>query len=72
VNMRFGRYGNRPPTVLPADYLEWLHGLGRASRATGALVRLSGEGVPVADALVTAGYRALALQHHPDAGGAPA
>jgi hypothetical protein len=33
--------------------------------STGALVPIPSEAVPVADALVTAGYRALALQHHP-------
>jgi hypothetical protein len=34
-----------------------------------ALATLPREAVPVADELVTAGYRALTRRHHPDAGG---
>jgi Putative quorum-sensing-regulated virulence factor len=82
--MPFGRYRGWPLDELPDDYLGWLFGLddlreplrsaveGEWQARFGfaaALVPLPREAVPVADELVTAGYRALTRQHHPDAGG---
>jgi hypothetical protein len=83
--MPFGRYRGWPLDELPDDYLSWVFSLddlreplrsaverewrARFGYSTTALVPLPRDAVPVADELVTAGYRALTRQHHPDAGG---
>jgi hypothetical protein len=83
--MPFGKFKGWSLDELPDAYLEWLCGLddlreplksgveresqARFGRTAGALVPLPREAVPVADELVTAGFRVLARRHHPDTGG---
>lgn len=85
VTMPFGRYRGWPLDELPDDYLGWLFSLddlreplrsavdhewhSRVDAPSTALATLPAEAVPIADELVTAGYRALTRRHHPDAGG---
>jgi hypothetical protein len=83
--MAFGRYRGWALDELPDDYLAWLRGLDdlreplrsavdrewqrRFTEPSDALAPLPPEAVPIADELVTAGYRALTHRHHPDTGG---
>jgi Putative quorum-sensing-regulated virulence factor len=85
TRMPFGKYRGRELGELPDDYVEWLSRLDnlreplksaiktewstRIGAWPGTLVRLPPAAVPIADELVTAGYRALTRRHHPDAGG---
>ncbi len=82
--MPFGKYRGWPLDELPDTYLDWLASLDNLreplrsavyreqdrrqdyDHSAPTLMRLD---TVVADALVTAGYRALALRHHPDHGG---
>ena len=79
MKMPFGRYEGLELDELPADYLAWLRSRDnmrerewRARQEVDAgsrAVVLSAEVAAVAEALVSAGYRSLAHQHHPDHGG---
>lgn len=79
--MPFGQFRGLPIGDLPDDYLDWLmtlddlreplrSGVEREWRARHAdSVGLEPDIANVATEIVTAGYRALAKQHHPDVGG---
>ena len=79
--MPFGRYRGHQIDALPDDYLAWLATLPDLRPTLRAAVdaevvrrRRSGRRTATPDrstceTLITAGYRALARQHHPDVGG---
>jgi hypothetical protein len=82
--MPFGRWRGHSLDELPDDYLTWLAGLDdlreplrsavaaehrRRCGAASSARLMSPEVVAVADELVTAGYRVLTRQRHPDHGG---
>lgn len=81
--MPFGKYRGALLTELPDDYLAWLAGLDdlreplRSAIASEAAARGLAEPAMIgvgdvraaAGALVSAGYRVLTREHHPDAGG---
>jgi hypothetical protein len=78
--MPFGKHKGERLDALPDDYLEWLVGIGlreplRSAVAHEYRVRCGSAAVLVgaraaAEAIVAAGYHALATRHHPDHGGA--
>jgi hypothetical protein len=85
--MPFGRHKGLRLDTLPEDYLAWLRGLDdlreplrsaietewsrrRGTRPSRGRL-LPADAMPLADALITAGYRVLTKQYHPDLGGDP-
>lgn len=85
MNMPFGKYRGVEIAELPDDYLGWLLGLGAElreplrtavmaewqsrQRPRGAMRALPEPVVSAAQEIVTAGYRKLTLERHPDKGG---
>jgi uncharacterized protein (DUF3820 family) len=76
MKMRFGKFRGSRIEDLPDDYLEWLASIDlREPLKTTVEMELasrqepSGRTMKMAAELVTAGYRVLALKHHPDHGG---
>jgi hypothetical protein len=84
VRVPFGRFRGVELADVPDDYLRWLHGLDdlreplRTAVAEEYAFRFESEAAvpplpadvkPMAEELVSAGYRALARLHHPDQGG---
>jgi hypothetical protein len=82
--MPFGKHKGWPLEALPTNYLDWLLGLGtlreplasavrqeRARRESGATSHspLRQLDPAIAQEVIRAGYRQLALKHHPDHGG---
>lgn len=86
IRMPFGKYRDAPITELPDAYLEWLWSLddlweplrsaveaewrARFGVASDEPEAWSSEALAAAEELVSAGYRHLAQQYHPDHGGA--
>jgi hypothetical protein len=83
--MPFGKHRGSEIADLPDDYLEWLLGLGDGlreplrsavtaewrsrQRPTAVVKALPEPVVSAAQQIVTAGYRKLAIERHPDRGG---
>ncbi len=78
--MPFGKYRGELLEDLPTDYLEWLGSLqlreplrshveAEHARRYAESTTVAFPHVGLANQIITAGYRALALRLHPDAGG---
>ena len=83
MNMPFGKYRGVEIADLPDDYLQWLCAIELREPLRGAVhvefelrftkcdthASLSTDARVMAQELISAGYRKLAAQHHPDHGG---
>ena len=72
--MTFGKYAGQPLSAVPLDYIEWLidDGEKRVALFTAEVKRREAQEaatLPMTEALVEAGYKALAQKYHPDKGG---
>jgi hypothetical protein len=80
--MPFGKYRGQPLDELPDGYVHWLYGLDNLREPLRSAIErewrdrfgepaeaLPDAAVPVAEAIITGGFRLLARQHHPDHGG---
>lgn len=74
MTIEFGKYRGYDIREVPKEYLDWLLDKNRRMvREIEAEIdrrdRLDEANLTWAERLIQAGYRALALQHHPDRGG---
>ena len=68
---RFGKHAGKSIEEVPEDYLVWLR-TDCQERLDAELDRrnpLRAAATPMVEKIIDAGYRALALKHHPDKGG---
>lgn len=77
TTLNFGKYAGMDIRDVPLEYLEWL--LERTVKSsqdiTGEIERrerLESADLPLIERLIQTGYRSLAKQMHPDAGGSTA
>ena len=79
--MPFGKHKGELVCELPDQYLDWLRGRELREPLRSAVLqewawrfaagdRTTADTRRMAESIITVGYRALALKHHPDRGGA--
>jgi Putative quorum-sensing-regulated virulence factor len=84
IRMPFGKYKGELVCEIPDEYVEWLHSLDDLREPLRSAIRqewqlrfevddrTTADTRRMAEAIIATGYRALALEHHPDRGGATA